>query len=302
MKNEQRKTKKHFLLTNDDGVGAPGLLKLAQAVRPYGDVTILAPSRDWSGAGRYRTFKDPLRISETQLADGTPALTTNGSPADCAALALMGAVARPVDLILSGINSSANLSHDVTCSGTVGAVLEGMTWGVPGIAFSLDVGRNRRQDYDYTLAVHVVEQVLAQVARHGLPADTFLNVNVPYLPLPAFRGIQVTRLGMRIYRDRLEKRYDPRGNHYYWIGGEPPSGIPEEGTDVGAIATGYASVTPLQLDMSQPTAVAELAQWAWSAATPEQTVWQWPDTVSLPAPPKPLSNGQATAVYTHPPA
>lgn len=253
----------HILVTNDDGVTAPGLLALAQAMRRFGQVSILAPDHDWSGGGHVKTLKRPLRVRRVKLSDGTNALTSDGAPSDCVALGLMGLLPDRVDLIVSGINTAANLGHDVTYSGTVTAVMEGIIWGVPGIAISLDGGEHDSTTLSYDTAVHVATQVMHTVIREGLPKDTFLNVNVPYVPLADLAGIKLTSQGMRVYRDRLDKRTDPRGNDYYWIGGDRPTGVPKEGTDVGAIAAGYASVTPLQLDLTAYQALARLSTWEW---------------------------------------
>ncbi len=259
----------HILVTNDDGVTAPGLLALAQTMRRFGEVSVLAPDHDWSGGGHVKTLKRPLRVKRVKLADGTSALTSDGAPSDCVALGLMGLLQHKVDLIVSGVNTAANLGHDVTYSGTVTAVMEGIIWGVPGIAVSLDGGDHDSTTLAYDSAVNVAAQVVETVIREGLPDGTFLNVNVPYLPLAELKGIRLTRQGMRVYRDRLDKRTDPRGNDYYWIGGDRPTGVPKEGTDVGALAAGYASVTPLQLDLTAYRALAQLSTWEWLALEEE---------------------------------
>ena len=146
----------HILVTNDDGVTAPGLLALAQEMRQFGTVSIVAPDHDWSGGGHVKTLNRPLRVRRVKLADGSEALTSDGAPSDCVALALMGLLKDKVDLVVSGVNTAANLGHDVTYSGTVTAVMEGIIWGVPGVAVSLD-GRSRNSlELDYTLAINTV--------------------------------------------------------------------------------------------------------------------------------------------------
>lgn len=254
----------HILVTNDDGVTAPGLLALAQAMRQFGEVSVLAPDHDWSGGGHVKTLKRPLRVRRVKLADGTSALTSDGAPSDCVALALLGLLPRPIDLIVSGVNTAANLGHDVTYSGTVTAVMEGIIWGVPGVAVSLDGGEHDSTELNYATAVDVACRVVGQVLERGLPPDTFLNVNVPYVDQGALQGVMLTRQGLRVYHDRLDKRQDPRGNDYYWIGGDRPTGVPKEGTDVGALAAGYASVSPLQLDLTAYHAFTRMADWEWS--------------------------------------
>jgi 5'-nucleotidase len=262
----------HILVTNDDGVHAPGLAALAQAMRQFGRVSVLAPDHDWSGCGHVKTLTRPLRVKETTLADGSPALTSDGAPSDCVALAMLGVIEERIDLVVSGVNTAANLGHDVTYSGTVTAVMEAIVWGVPGIAVSLD-GNGPAQLLDYATAVFVAQRVVTTTLQNGLPKGIFLNVNVPYVPISDLKGIQLTRQGLRVYRDRLDKRLDPRGREYYWIGGDAPTGVPEGGTDVGALANGYASVTPLQLDL---TAYHALTNWGWDVPSELGDTQLWP--------------------------
>jgi 5'-nucleotidase len=252
----------HILVTNDDGVTAPGLLALVQAMRQCGDVSVIAPDHDWSGGGHVKTLKRPLRVRKVSLRDDTYALTSDGAPSDCVALAALGLLQRDVDLIVSGINPMANLGQDVTYSGTVTAAMEGVIWGVPSIAVSLDAGRSDLGDIDYSAAAKIARLIVRQIIDRGLSKGVLLNVNVPYAPIDQIKGIHLTRQGLRVYRDRLDKRRDPRGNVYYWIGGDVPTGVPEEGTDVGALDSGYVSVTPLQLDLTAYDPLAEMEK-AW---------------------------------------
>jgi len=253
----------HILVTNDDGVTAPGLLALVQAVKSLGNVTVLAPDRNWSASGHVKTLDRPLRVKETQLADGTPAFASDGAPSDCVALPMLGFFPYAIDLVVSGINPNANLGHDVTYSGTVTAAMEAVINGIPGIAISLDSPEGQRGQLDYSAAAQMAKTITNQVIQRGLPAGVLLNVNVPYRPLTQIKGIQLTRQGLRVYRDKLERRWDPRGRPYYWIGGEAPTGIQEDGTDFGALADGYVSITPLQLDLTAQPAAAELKKWTW---------------------------------------
>lgn len=253
----------HILVTNDDGVTAPGLLALAQEMRRLGTVSVLAPDRNWSASGHVKTMHRPLRVMEITLADGSPALASDGAPSDCVALAVLGYLPEKIDLVLSGINPNANLGHDVTYSGTVTAAMEATICGVPGIAISLDSPENYLDPLDYAPAARIARRVAAAVLKNRLPADTLLNVNVPYLPEEQMRGFVISRQGLRVYRDSLVVRNDPRGRPYYWIGGEAPTGVPEDGTDFGALAEGYVSITPLQLDLTAHRAVASLKDWDW---------------------------------------
>lgn len=255
----------HILVTNDDGITAPGLLALAQGMAQFGDVSVLAPDHDWSGGGHVKTLRRPLRVRRVRMADGSAALTSDGAPSDCVAMGLMGLLTPKVDLVVSGINPVANLGHDVTYSGTVTAVMESVIWGVPGVAVSLDGGEVDHYELDYGPAVDVASRVVAEVIHHGLPKGVFLNVNVPDLPLSRIKGIMTTKQGLRVYRDRLDKRMDPRGRDYYWIGGDRPTGVPKEGTDVGALAEGYASVTPLQLDLTSHDYLESMSAWSWQS-------------------------------------
>ncbi|MER2599009.1 MAG: 5'/3'-nucleotidase SurE [Caldilineales bacterium] len=247
----------HILVTNDDGVFSPGLLALKQALTALGEVTVFAPDRNWSAAGHSKTMHKPLRIHPVTLADGSPAFSTNGAPSDCVGLALLGAIPRLPDLVVSGINNGANMGHDVTYSGTVAGAMEAVVGGVPAIAASM----NSRTWADFAALTAVVVQLAQHILRAGLPADVLLNVNAPAIPSAEVRGVQVTRLGRRIYRDVLVERTDPFGKPYYWIGGDPPDGVAEEGTDIGALAAGYISVTPLTLDMTAAPLMPALQEW-----------------------------------------
>ncbi|MBI3287563.1 MAG: 5'/3'-nucleotidase SurE [Chloroflexi bacterium] len=246
-----------ILVTNDDGIDAPGLHVLASALREAGEIQVLAPDHNWSAAGLTKTMHKPLRVNEVRLPDGTPARTSNGAPSDCVALALLGILPRPPDLIFSGINSGANLGHDIAYSGTVAAALEGCISGIPSLALSLDGSAEGDFEFAARFAIHLAREITS----HGLSRGTLLNVNFPALPRQQIAGVMITRLGQRVYRDGLIERRDPRGRKYYWIGGARPESIPEEGTDVWAVARGYVSITPLHLDMTDYRALKELRNW-----------------------------------------
>jgi 5'-nucleotidase len=263
---------KHILVTNDDGVFAPGLFALVEAMRKLGRVTVLAPDRNWSGGGHVKTLDRALRVKEVRLPDGTPAFTSDGAPSDCVALATLGYFKEPIDLVVSGINAGANLGHDVTYSGTVTAAMEAVIAGVPGIAVSLEAVDNLIEEIDYGPASQAAAKVVHQVIENGLSHEILLNVNVPYLPADKIRGITLTRQGLRVYHSRLDERSDPRNKPYYWIGGDAPTGVPERGTDVGALAEGYVSVTPLQLDLTAYRALTDLNTWHWDESPVETTL------------------------------
>lgn len=253
----------HLLVTNDDGVTAPGLLVLAEELRKSYQVTILAPDRNWSASGHVKTMHRPLRVKEVILGDGTIALASDGAPSDCVALAMLGLIPDDIDLVVSGINPNANLGHDVTYSGTVTAAMEASIWGIPGVAVSLDSPENHLGDLDYGPAARVARKVVDKVIKNQLHSKTVLNVNVPYLLDSEIKGYQITRQGLRVYKDRLDRRFDPRGRPYYWIGGDAPTGIPEQGTDFGSLVNGYVSITPLQLDLTAIDILGSLQDWNW---------------------------------------
>jgi 5'-nucleotidase len=254
---------KHILVTNDDGVNAPGLFALVQEMRKLGMVTVLAPDRNWSGGGHVKTLDRALRVKEVRLVDGTLAFASDGAPSDCVALATLGYFKEPIDLVVSGINVGANLGHDVTYSGTVTAAMEAVIAGVPGIAVSLETLDGYVGELDYRPAARAATKIVRQVIENGLTHEILLNVNVPFLADEKIRGVVLTRQGLRVYHNRLDERTDPRNKPYYWIGGDAPTGVPERGTDVGALAEGFVSVTPLQLDLTAYRALTDLNTWQW---------------------------------------
>ena len=196
----------HILVTNDDGVQAPGLLALALELRKLGKVTVFAPDRNWSASGHVKTMDHPLRAREVTLADGSSALATDGAPSDSVALALLGVVKEKIDLVVSGINPHENIGHDVTYSGTVTAAMEAVIGGVPGIAVSLNSPDEFQGRLDYEPSARVARRVAQKVIEEGMPVGVLLNVNVPYLKEDEFKGIMITRQGLRLYRDELDAR------------------------------------------------------------------------------------------------
>lgn len=243
----------YIVVTNDDGVQAPGILALTMAMRQLGDVRVTAPSSNQSASGHKKTLYQDIPIAETTLGDGTPALSVTGSPADCIAVAALGLIPWPPRLVVSGINRGENLGQDLTYSGTVTAALEATIHGVPAIAVSL-ADRIGDKVEDYQRAAEIALVVARYVLQKSLPPFTILNLNVPQGPV---RGIRITRQGVRIYRDALE--YD---DGVVRIAGEPPTGVlDEEGTDLWALANGYASLTPIHLDMTAHRFLADIAAW-----------------------------------------
>jgi 5'-nucleotidase len=253
----------HILVTNDDGISAPGLVALAKEMRTFGQVSVLAPDHNWSASGHVKTMHRPLRVKETTLLDGSPAWASDGAPSDCVALGLLGFIPEKIDLVVSGINPNANIGHDVTYSGTVTAAMEATIGGVPGIAFSLHAPEDFQGILDFAPAARIAHRIVDRVIKFNNLSNLLLNVNIPYLPDDQIKGILLTRQGLRVYRDRLDRRIDPRGRPYYWIGGDAPTAIPDEGTDFGALEKGFVSITPLHLDLTDFQALKSLGESAW---------------------------------------
>ena len=253
----------NILVTNDDGVNASGIQALAKALDAIGAVTVIAPERNWSAAGHPKTLHKPMRLSPVVWADGRTAYACSGAPSDCVALAMLGATDVRFDLVVSGINSSYNLSSDVFYSGTVAGAMEAIIHGVPALAVSLggaESGAASREVAE-AAAASIAAQIAAEALAQGLPPYTLLNINLPRLARADLRGVLTTRLGRRVYRDVLDTRMDPSGRPYYWIGGEIPTGIAEEGSDIGAVENGYVSVTPLGIDLTSYAVLAQLDGW-----------------------------------------
>ncbi len=263
-----------ILVSNDDGVHAPGLLALAQALRPLGRVLVVAPERNWSASGHNKTMHDPLRLTPVALGDGSEAMACSGGPADSVAIALLGALNCKVDLVVSGINSGHNMGNDTSYSGTVACAREAVMMGVPGIAVSTALPRLSliHEDVAYATAGQVARMVAQTVLEHGLAPGTLLNVNVPAAELNALRGIEITRLGVRKYDDRLMQREDPFGRAYYWIAAPLPNDRTDDGTDVGAVANDFVSITPIGLDSTRYSLFDTVRDWSLSLpAAPAQT-------------------------------
>lgn len=246
-----------ILVTNDDGVNAPGIQALADAMAALGDVSVVAPATNQSASGHKKTLFTDIAFHQATLQDGTtPATAITGSPADCIALAALGAARWPVRVVVSGINRGPNMGQDVTYSGTVTAALEAAINGVPAIAFSLN-DHYADDVADYQAAARVAASVTRTFLdkAYTLPPFTILNVNIPRGA--TVRGIRLTRQGIRVYRDELEQ-----DGAVYRIVGEPPTGILDEpGTDLWAVENGYVSVTPIHLDLTAHHFMADLAAW-----------------------------------------
>jgi 5'-nucleotidase len=245
----------HILVTNDDGVSSPGLLALKQALDAVGTVSVIAPDRNRSAISRSITIRAPLHVEEVRLADGSVAYATDGTPVDCVRFATLGLLGTPPDIIVSGINIGSNLGDDVTYSGTVAAALEGALLGWPAIAVSQDSsGRPDDRDdpvhYDFRAVAAFVAGLVPPLMAETFPRNVVLNVNGPALDPDLPPRARMTRLGRRIYDDRLILESTDGPRRRFTIYGDNPSHHPEEGTDFAAIEDGVISVTPLHFELT----------------------------------------------------
>lgn len=242
-----------ILVSNDDGVLAPGIRALANELSTVADIDVIAPDRNRSGASNSLTLTRPLRVR--QMDNGH--YSVEGTPTDCVHLGLTGFFDSVADMVISGINDGANLGDDILYSGTVAAAMEGRYLGLPAIAISV-VGNNIQH---YDTAGRVARQLVEKLSENKLPSQTILNVNVPDLPYEKLKGLQVTRLGTRHSAEPVIKEYDPRGRPIYWIG---PPGLEADagpGTDFYAISQNFVSITPLHLDMTYYKIFDQLSIW-----------------------------------------
>jgi 5'/3'-nucleotidase len=247
------------LLSNDDGVDAPGIHVLAVHLAELGEVTVVAPDRDRSGASNSLTLDMPVRVK--RLDDGR--YRVRGTPTDCVHLALSGLLDGEPDIVVSGINNSPNLGDDVIYSGTVSAAMEGRFLGLPAIAVSL---AELREEHDgderhFDSAARAVLMLVRRLLVDPLPADTILNVNVPDRPWPEIKGFEVTRLGRRHRAEPCIPQRDPRGRTVWWIG---PAGEADDagpGTDFDAVRRGFVSVTPIHVDLTRFQALEQVSSW-----------------------------------------
>ncbi len=242
-----------ILLSNDDGVYAPGLRALYDALVPLGEVTVIAPDRNCSGASSSLTLENPLRVMT--LADGF--MSVKGTPSDCVHLALNGLLDWEPDIVVSGINAGANLGDDTIYSGTVAAAIEGRFLGLPSIAISMA----SREPAHYATGGAVAKQLVQQLLNQPLASNMILNVNVPDLPIEQLNGLRATRLGYRHRSEPVLSSTDQGGRPIYWIGPAGRGQDAGEGTDFHAVEAGYASVTPLQIDLTAHRQIDHLASW-----------------------------------------
>jgi 5'-nucleotidase len=260
------------LLTNDDGIQATGLQAMRRALRDLTDVevAVIAPDANRSASARSITTRVPLWVEEITFEDGRTGFASDGTPVDCVRFASLGLVGDRPDLIVSGINHGANLGDDITYSGTVAAALEGAILGIPAIAVSQQSTKREMdfrlgREFDFELVANFTARLVADLQDRPLPPEVLLNINCPAVPESGLAGAQVTRLGKRIYRDKLELQEedlgDGRHRRRYRIYGNDPTYHHEDGTDFAAIQAGRISVTPLHFELTDVDRIEELRGW-----------------------------------------
>lgn len=255
----------HFLLTNDDGIHAPGLVAMEDELARWGDVTVVAPATEQSGVSHSITFLEPLVCRSVKHASGRMVWAVHGKPADCIRLAMFELCERPPDVIVSGINSGLNAGINVLYSGTVAAAVEGAFFGVTSIAVSLetphgDAAMQPNYEHAAQLAVRLIKRLLDQ---QPVGRGKLYNLN---LPLEALRGaprVRVVPMGRERYGEHYEKRVDPKGRTYYWATTNPPPQPTDHETDLIALDQGCVTVTPLDIDFTDYRAMDEMENWVW---------------------------------------
>jgi 5'-nucleotidase len=253
----------HILLTNDDGVFAPGLRALRKELRRLGDVTVVAPAQEQSGVGHSITLLTPLVVKQVDDDDGaTLGYMVEGSPADSVKLAILELMGRPPDLIVSGINAGANVGINVLYSGTVAAAIEGAFFKITSIAVSLELAEHFDYPHAAREAVRVIDGILARKPAHG----SLFNINLPAHARGEPRGVAVVPMGVGRHGETFERRKDPRGRDYYWLTYAPPFHFEGEPSDVSRLAEGYITVTPLHFDLTRRDEVERMAAWDWGPA------------------------------------
>ncbi len=252
-----------ILISNDDGVYAPGILTLASALAKIAEITVVAPDRNRSGASNSLTIQAPVRLQK--LPNGYHSVT--GTPTDCVHLAVTGLFETKFDMVLSGINAGANLGDDILYSGTVAAATEGGLLGIPSVAFSL-AGKDPQKHYNTAAAIAL--QIIKKLQQEPLPEATILNVNIPDVEINEIAGFELTRLGKRHPAQAAVKSSDPRGYPIYWVGAAGQEADAGPGTDFHAIKSNKVSITPIKIDMTHYTAFDKVKPWISSLTCAKQ--------------------------------
>jgi 5'-nucleotidase len=254
---DERRMSMQVLLTNDDGIQAPGLWALHRAFSTRHQVTVVAPDRERSAVGHGITLHQPIRFETTQVNGDMAAFAVNGTPADCVKLGMAEFMETPPDLVISGVNPGANVGINVNYSGTVAAAKEAAMAGIPAIAVSIMAPGDRYLD----AAARFTEELANRVVLRGVPAGTFLNVNFPDLPMKMMRGVRWSRQGTGMYAPHFEKRTDPRDRVYYWQGCDKQVAYTQPDIDGAALRDHCISITPIKCDMTDYDTLRELQQW-----------------------------------------
>lgn len=245
-----------ILISNDDGIHAPGLIELVKAMYGLGEIWVVAPDREQSAVGHSITLSEPIRLYPTKVEFADNAYAISGTPADCVKLAITELMPERPALVISGINRGENTGISVIYSGTVSAATEGTINGIPSLAVSLDSFTSTDYVYAGKVARHFAELTL----QHGLPDGTLLNINVPCLPPQEIKGVKVARQGRARFQETFIERDDPRGRRYYWMDGDKVAHS-ETDTDGAALKQGFISVTPIHLDLTHHAFIEEAANW-----------------------------------------
>jgi 5'-nucleotidase len=251
-----------ILLTNDDGVYAPGLQALRRELLKLGEVTVVAPAGEQSAVGHSITLLTPLIVQEVLDEDQRPmGWAVEGRPADCVKLALMELLAEPPDLVVSGLNAGSNAGINVLYSGTVAAAIEGAFFQRPSIAVSLEYSKPK--PLDFPRAAELARKVISQIVRQPLAATALFNVNIPSLEKGPVRGVRVVPQNVAPYLETFDRRVDPRGRVYFWSNPDFTCPEPHPDTDVTVMAEGYITVTPLQFNLTQAAMLEKMKDWTW---------------------------------------
>jgi len=256
-----------ILISNDDGITAPGIRALVAAMKPLGEVIIVAPDSPQSGMGHAVTISKPLRLEKTDIYGELMAYQCSGTPADCVKLAVDKVLHRKPDLLVSGINHGSNSSINVLYSGTMSAAMEGAIEGIPSVGFSLC---NYGYDADFNLSTQVAQNIAKNIIQNGLPTGTLLNVNIPNVGSDAFKGLKVCRQANAKWQEEFDERRDPNGRRYFWLTGKFINMDKGEDTDEWALANGFASVVPVHFDLTAYHAMPQLNNWNLNIATHAQ--------------------------------
>jgi 5'-nucleotidase len=252
------KTKPLILVTNDDGITAPGLKALVEGVKEFGHVLIIAPDKPQSGMGHAITVNNVLRLYKSEEFKGVDCYSCSGTPVDCVKLAIYQVLHKKPALIVSGINHGSNASTNVLYSGTMSAAVEGALEGIPSIGFSL---MDHEHEADFSASVKVVKKLVHEALTVGMPENTCLNVNIPKLNWEEIKGIKVCRQAKAFWEDKFDCRKDQFNRDYFWLTGEFKNFDGGEDTDIFALENGYVSIVPVQYDMTAYHAIQSINQW-----------------------------------------